>query len=207
MEHLVTFAVAMLTITNPVGALAIFAGMTADRSDSEKKQSAYKAAFAVAIILLIVTWAGKYVLEMFGITPPGLEVAGGVIIALMGLSMLHSKTSEMSQNKAEGEAAKASPSIAVVPMAMPIIAGPGGITTVILATHKFPSIEDKLLVSAICAGVAAIIWLCLYFAAPISRLLGVAGMNIVMRIMGIVLTVIAFQMLAAGLKKLLPGLA
>ena len=92
-------------------------------------------------------------------------------------------------------------------MAMPIIAGPGGITTVILATHKFPSIDGKLLVSATGVGVAAIIWLCLYFAAPISRMLGVAGMNIVTRIMGIVLTVIAFQMLTAGLKTLLPGLA
>jgi multiple antibiotic resistance protein len=207
MEHLVTFAVAMLTITNPIGALAIFAGMTADRPDSEKKESAFKAAFAVAVILLIVTWAGKYVLEIFGITPPGLEVAGGVIIALMGLSMLHSKTSAMSHTKAEGDAAAASPSIAVVPMAMPIIAGPGGITTVILATHKFPSIEEKLLVSATCVAVAVIIWLCLYFAAPISRMLGVAGMNIVTRIMGIVLTVIAFQMLTAGLKTLLPGRA
>lgn len=206
MEHLVTFAVAMLTITNPIGALAIFAGMTADRSESEKKQTAYKAAFAVAIILLLVTWAGKYLLEMFGITPSGLEVAGGVIIALMGLSMLHSKTSEMSHSKGEGEEAQTKPSIAVVPMAMPIIAGPGGITTVILATHKFPSIEAKLLVSATCVAVAAITWLCLYFAAPISRMLGVAGMNIVTRIMGIVLTAIAFQMLAAGLKKLLPGL-
>jgi len=207
MEHLVTFAIAMLTIANPIGALAIFAGMTADYTDSEKKQSAYKAAFGVAVILLLVTWAGKYLLEMFGITPPGLEVAGGVIIALMGLSMLHSKTSEMSQNKDEENEAKSRPSIAVVPMAMPIIAGPGGITTVILATHKFPSIEEKLAVSTICVAIAAIIWLCLYFAAPISRMLGVAGMNIVTRIMGIVLTVMAFQMLTTGLKKLLPGLA
>jgi len=70
-----------------------------------------------------------------------------------------------------------------------------------------PSIEEKLLVSAICVALAAIIWLCLYFAAPIRRLLGVAGMNVVTRIMGIVLTVIAFQMLTEGLKKLLPGLA
>ena len=85
------------------GALAIFAGMTADRPDREKKQSAFKAAFAVAVILLIVTWAGKYVLRIFGITPPGLEVAGGVIIALVGLSMLHSKTSAMSHTKAEGD--------------------------------------------------------------------------------------------------------
>ena len=207
MEQLVTFAVAMLTITNPIGALAIFAGLTADRSDSEKKASAFKAAFAVAVILLVVTWAGKYVLEIFGITPPGLEVAGGVIIALMGLSMLQSKTSEISHTKDEDAAAAASPSIAVVPMAMPIIAGPGGITTVILATHKFPSFEEKLQVSATCVALAAIIWLCLYFAAPISRMLGVAGMNIVTRIMGIVLTVIAFHMLTTGLKTLLPWLA
>jgi multiple antibiotic resistance protein len=207
MDHLIAFTVTMLTITNPFGALAIFAGITSDRSDAEKKSIAFKAGFSVAIILLIVTWGGHMLLKVFGVTPPGLEVAGGVIIALMGLSMLHSKTSEMSHNKAESQEAKDKPSIAAVPIAMPIIAGPGAITAVILATQKFPSFEDKLAISFICLSVSVVLWGCLYFASPISQRLGVSGMNVVSRIMGMILTAIAFQMLTSGLKQLLPGLA
>ncbi len=109
MDHLMAFTVAILTITNPFGALAIFAGITSDRSDAEKKSIALQAGCSIAIILLIVTWSGHILLKIFGVTPPGLEVAGGVIIALMGLSMLHSKTSEMSHNNAESEEAKTQP--------------------------------------------------------------------------------------------------
>lgn len=183
----------MLTITNPIGALAIFAGLTSDRTDSEKRAAAASAALAIAIILVTVTWGGEYILRIFGVSTAGLQVAGGVIIALMGLSMLHSKSSEMAHTKEERAEAASKPSIGVVPMAMPIVAGPGAITTIILATHHFSTVEARLQISAICVSVAAVIWLCLYFAAPISRRLGVAGMNIVTRIMGIVLTALPFK--------------
>jgi multiple antibiotic resistance protein len=121
--------------------------------------------------------------------------------------MLHSHTSSMAHKEEEGEEAKLKESIAVVPMAIPIVAGPGAITTVINTTNQFPSIYDRLLISGICLGVTVVLWLCLRFAAPISKRLGVTGINLVTRIMGMVLTALAFQMLAAGLKELLPGLA
>lgn len=207
MEHIITFIITMLTVTNPLGALAIFAGLTADRSATEKKAIAFKTAVAVGIILLSVTWLGTYLLKALGVTTAGLEVAGGVIIALMGLSMLHSKTSHMAQTKEEHQEAESKEAIAIVPMAMPIIAGPGAITTIVLATEKFPTFGHHLIISATTVAVALVIWLSLYFAAPISQRLGVTGMNVVTKIMGIVLTAIAFQMLATGLKQLLPGLA
>ncbi len=207
MDHIITFAVTLITITNPLGALAIFAGISADRSDAERNQLAVKTAMAVAVILITVTWLGKWLLEGFGVTPSGLQVAGGVIIALFGLSMLQAKTSEMAHNEEEGAEAQSKDSIAVVPMAIPVIAGPGAITTVILATHNFPSFEAKLVISAICIAVSVVIWLCLHFSSAISRKLGVAGMNVMSRLMGMVLAAIAFEMLTDGLKKLLPGLA
>jgi multiple antibiotic resistance protein len=168
---------------------------------------AHATGVAVAVILLLVTWVGSEILDVFGVTTAGLQVAGGVIIALLGLSMLHSHTSSMAHKEEEGEEAKLKESIAVVPMAIPIVAGPGAITTVINTTNQFPSIYDRLLISGICLGVTVVLWLCLRFAAPISKRLGVTGINLVTRIMGMVLTALAFQMLAAGLKELLPGLA
>lgn len=207
MEHLITVAITLLTITNPLGALAIFASLTAQKTAQEKTALAFKSAVAVGVILLVVTWSGSLILNALGVTPAGLEVAGGVIIALMGLAMLHSRTSSMSHSPEEHDEANDKDSIAVVPMAMPIIAGPGAITTLILATQHFPSAGDKLAISAIVIGVSVLLWLCLFFAAPISQRLGVTGMNILSKLMGIMLTAIAFQMLAKGLKTLLPGLA
>ena len=207
MDHIITFAVTLITITNPLGALAIFAGITADRTEEERNQMAIKTAMTVAVILITVTWLGKYLLDAFGVTPSGLQVAGGVIIALFGLSMLQAKTSEMSHNDEEGDEAQVKESIAVVPMAIPVIAGPGAITTVILATHHFPSFTAKLAISAICIAVSLVIWFCLHYSSAISRKLGVAGMNVMSRLMGMVLAAIAFEMLTDGLKQLLPGLA
>lgn len=206
-NHFVQFAVALLTIANPIGAVAIFSGIAGDRSYGEQRSLAHTTGVAVAIILLLVTWLGSGVLDVFGVTTSGLEVAGGVIIALLGLSMLHSQTSMMKHREEEGTEAKQKVSIAVIPMAIPIVAGPGAITTVINATNKLPSLYDRMLISAICVALAAILWVCLRFAAPISKRLGVTGINLVTRIMGMILTAIAFQMLTSGLKELLPGLA
>ena len=207
MSHFVQFAVALLTIANPIGAVAIFSGIAGDRSVSEQNSMALTTGVAVAVILLLVTWLGSGILAVFGVSTAGLEVAGGVIIALLGLSMLHSQTSSMAHRAEEGEEAKQKDSVAVVPMAIPIVAGPGAITTIVNATNKFPSMDDRLVVSGICVLVSAVLWICLRFAAPISRRLGVTGINIVTRIMGMILAAIAFQMLASGLKSLLPGLA
>ena len=207
MEHLLTFAVALMTICNPAGALSLFLGMTSDHSDSQKKKIAFQTASAVAIVLIVVTWAGSQLLHGFGITTSGLEVAGGIIIAMMGLSMLHDKTSSIQHSKKESEDAKNKSSIAVVPMAIPIVAGPGAMTTIILATQKFPSLSEKIFVSLICLGISSIIWFALYFAAPIGRLLGASGLSVLTKIMGMVLTAISIQMIATGIKTLLPGLA
>ncbi len=206
-KHIITFAIAMLAITNPLGNLAIFAGLTGDKSPQEKKKTAFVAGAAITAILLIVTWSGELILEGFGIDIASFETAGGLIIALIGLSMLHAKTSSMHHSPEEHEEAKSKDSVAVVPIAIPIVAGPGAITTIVVETQKYGSIEDKITVSVVCLGISILLWICFYFSGPVSRLLGVTGINIVTRIMGIILAAIAFQMLSNGLKSLFPGLA
>lgn len=203
MEHFITFAVALLTICNPAGALSLFVGMTTDLTDADKRKMAVKATFSIFVVLILVTWAGSHILTAFGITTAGLEVAGGIIIALMGLSMLHDKTSQMTHSKNEQMDVQEKSDIAVVPMAIPIVAGPGAISTIILATQKFPAVMDKVYISVVCAGVSAIILVALYFAAPIGRLLGKSGLSVLTKVMGMILTAIAVQMVASGAKVLL----
>ena len=98
---LATFVVFMVAVTNPIGNLAIFAGMTAGRSDAEKRKIAITAATAVLVIFLVVTWGGNLILKAFGITIWAFEGAGGLILLLLGLAMLHSKMSGMQQTPEE----------------------------------------------------------------------------------------------------------
>ena len=205
--QLIHFAIAMLTITNPIGNLAIYASLTGDNTAAERRHMALIAGLAIAIILVVVVWAGDFIMLAFGLTVGGFETAGGLIILLLGLSMLQSKTSAMHHTPAEHEEAVAKNSVAVVPMAIPIVAGPGAITTVIVQTQKFDDVGDKAMITAVCLAIAVILWLALSVAGPATRLLGVAGVSIVTRIMGMILSAIALQMLASGLKALLPGLA
>jgi len=203
--EIITFIIAMLAITNPIGNMAIFAGLTGDNTLKEKRKAALIAGIAIFIILIIVTWTGNLILKAFGIDIASFETAGGLIIALMGISMLHAKTSGIHHTKEENESAKTKDSVAVVPIAIPIVAGPGAITTIVVSTHSYSTIDDKIIISAVSIAIALILWIAFYFSAPVSRLLGLHGINIVTRIMGIILVAIAFGMMASGFRALFPG--
>ena len=206
MSSYITFAVTLLTIVNPIGSLALFTGIAGDRPLGEQKTIARTAGLAVAVILVVVTWTGAGILAFFGVTPAGLQAAGGTILILLGLSMLRSETPRIKATRKERVDAHDRESIAIVPLAIPITAGPGAITTVILATQDLPTATDRAVLSAIGILTGLLIWLCFHFAAPIANKLGVTGVRVVTRIMGLLLTAIAFQMLANGLRQLLPGL-
>jgi multiple antibiotic resistance protein len=108
---------------------------------------------------------------------------------------------------AEFEDAQSRESIAVVPLAIPMVAGPGTMTTVLVAAQQHPSVLNKLEISVVAVSLAALCGLLFSYAPPISKRLGKSGMGVVTRIMGMILAAIAMGMLAAGLKGMLPGLA
>lgn len=202
------FATALFTITNPLGSTAIFASMTGDVTAAEQRQVAYQSAVAIAVVLLVVLWVGDYVLRFFGIDIAALETAGGIIVLGLGLSMLHNQKSKQAHTAEEHEAASDKSSIAVVPIAIPIVAGPGAITTVLLSASKQDGNLYALLeMSAVCLVFGVLFWICFRFAARLATFVGVNGIAIVTRVMGMVLAAIACSMIASGLKQLLPGLA
>lgn len=203
---LVSFIAALFSMMNLVGNVGVFAGMTTDRSGAEAGRIAWTCAGAVAITLLILAWSGALLLEFFGITIDSLRAAGGVIVLLIGLQMLANK-SEHKHSSAELEDAKSRTSIAVVPLAIPIVAGPGTMATVLVAAQQHPSVLSKIEISIVIVALAALCGLFFSFATPISKWLGESGMGVVTRVMGMVLVAIAMGMLADGLKGLLPGLA
>jgi multiple antibiotic resistance protein len=203
---LITFATAMFAILNPIGAVAIFVGLAGDRSQADRRSIAIRCGIAVAVILVGSVWAGEFVLGLFGVGIPSLQAAGGLMIALIALSMLHSKKSPIHDSKHGAEASTADEDIAVVPLAMPMVAGPGAIVTVIVNSHQHRGSAANLEMSAVCAVLAGVICVCFLASGLVTRVLGNKGMDILTKFMGMVLLAIAFGMLASGIKGLLPGL-
>ncbi len=207
MTSYISYAITILTIVNPIGTLALFAALVGERSVAEQKSIARTSAFATGVIMITLTWVGAGILSFFQVTSAGLQAAGGLILLLMGLSMLSSTPTRLKTTPAEQHEAHESESVAVVPMAIPITIGPGAITTIILFSQQLPTVIDRIVLSAIGVGIGLIMWVSLHFAGPISKRLGVTGVRIVTRIMGLLLAALAMQMMAAGLRELMPGLA
>jgi multiple antibiotic resistance protein len=203
---LASFMAALFSMMNPLGNVGVFAGMTAGRTEAETRRIAWTGPLAVAITLLIVAWVGPMLFQFFGVTVDSLRAAGGVIVLLIGLHMLFNKA-EHKHSTAELEDANSQESIAVVPLAIPIVAGPGTMATVLVAAQQHPSVLSKVEISAVIIGFAILCCILFSFAAPIAKRLGVSGMGVVTRVMGMILSAIAMGMLAEGLKALLPGLA
>ena len=196
----------LFSMMNPIGNVGIFAGMTTDRPPAEARRIAWTCAGAIAITLLIVAWSGSLLLDFFGITVDSLRAAGGVIVLLIGLHMLSNK-SEHQHTPSEIEDAMPRASIAAVPLAIPIVAGPGTMAAVLVAAQQHPSILSTVEISIVILTLAALSGLLFSLAAPISKRLGVSGMGVITRVMGMILAAIAMGMLADGLKGMLPGLA
>jgi multiple antibiotic resistance protein len=203
---LASFMAALFSMMNPIGNLGVFAGMTANRTGAQAVRIAWTCALAVAATLLIVTWSGPMLLHFFGITVDTLRAAGGVIVLLIGLQMLFNK-SEHKHSSSELKDAEDNDSIAVVPLAIPIVAGPGTMATVLVAAQQNSSVLSKMEISAVVIVFSMICGFMFSFAAPISKWIGESGMGVVTRVMGMILSAIAMGMLADGLKGLLPGLA
>lgn len=206
-QALIQFATAIFAILNPIGCVAIFAGLVAGRSKADQRATAIKCSIAVAVILIGSAWAGEVVMKFFGISVSSLQVAGGLMIAMISVSMLNSRQSPIHDSKTDDSSSGPEPDIAVVPLAMPIVAGPGAIVTVIVTSHKHSGVASHVEMTIVCAVMAGLMCICFLGSGLISKILGKKGMEILTKFMGMLLLAIAAGMLADGVKGLLPGLA
>lgn len=198
--------IGLLVITNPLSALPAVLKITRNQSLAEKRHTGLTAAFAAGVILLVSTWIGKPILVILGIELPAFQVAGGVVLFLLALSMLNAEESPIKQTPEE-QKERQSDLGAIVPLAIPIIAGPGAISSVILSVNVFPGILNQLIMSAIVILVVLTMGALLYFASNLEKMMGKGGINIVNRLGGLILAAIAIQTLANGIKGLFPLLA
>jgi len=196
----------LLAILNPLGAIPIFLGLTLDQSPSQRRHTARLAALSVAAVLIVAAWAGESILGFFGVRIASFRIGGGILILLMAISMLTARTSGAKHTAEEAEEAEAKDSVGVVPIGIPLLAGPGAISLVIVDAQAADS-AGRFILSGIILLVAAIAWCTLLVANPIGRMLGQTGINIFTRLMGLLLAAVAVEYIAVGLLELFPALA
>ncbi len=197
---------ALLVIVNPIGAVPLFATMTADNTEEEKKRIARIASTAVAIVLVVAAIGGQPLLALFGITIASFKVGGAILILLLAISMMHGEQSKEKQTPDEAKEAEDKERIAVVPLAIPLLSGPGAISTIIIYATARPSAAHLAAIIACAVLLALVTWLALRAATPVSTWLGKTGVNIAMRLMGLLLAAVAVEIFASGIVVLLPGL-
>lgn len=199
-------AVALFAIVNPIGSVPIFMSATDGWEKSDRERTAKTVAFTVLIVLAISAFLGDAILNFFGISIPSFQVGGGILLMLIAITMMHGKQSYTRQTLEEAQSLDEREVTAIVPLGIPLLAGPGAISQMIIAAQQNSSIVGHLSLLIPILLVALIIWLVLRLAVRISNRLGTIGINVVTRLMGLILAAMAVEFIAHGLTGLFPQL-
>jgi multiple antibiotic resistance protein len=197
---------AIIVIVDPLGLLPIFISITADETERERARTAKVAVIFAAIVMIVGSLVGGPLLRLFGISIASFRVAGGLLILILALAMLNAKISPSKQAPEEAREAVEKENVAVVPLAVPLLAGPAALSTIIVYSQSTPGWGIKLFLIFSIIVVAFITWIMLRLSNVISRKLGQTGLNNVTRLMGLILAAIAVEFITGGLGQLFPGL-
>ncbi len=193
-----------ITLINPLSLMPIFLTMTADLEPAYKKAVAKKATFTAFITLLVFAFGGQFIFNFFNITTDGLRVAGGIIFFIMGYDMLRARITRIKVKKSELK--QYTGDISITPLGIPLICGPGAITSSILLMKDAHTIQLKATLVGVILVICIITLLAMYSAEKVNKILGQTGNNVLMRIMGLILMVIAVETFFAGLKPIVQGI-
>ena len=206
--------VALLVLINPFSALSIYLDLTQDHSTKEKRRIARTAALAVFIVIVVFALSGGILLKVLGISVGSFQVGGGILVLLIAISLMNGNDNpakpKIDPNSEEHHHAQQvrrnEKAIAVVPIAIPITIGPGGISTVIIYSSAAKNYSDIALIIISGFLVSLICYLILIVAGRISKRLGTTGLTILNRIMGMMFAAISVEIIVAGLKSIFPQL-
>jgi multiple antibiotic resistance protein len=190
------------TIIDPVGMIPLTISVTADATPARRAAIADQAILVAAVVILIMGAVGKTVLDSLGITLPAFTIAGGALLFLISVDMLFGRKSGAKQTPEEERADAESANPAVFPLAVPMIAGPGTIATVlVLVTLAAGDRAELAIVFAAYASAMAVTWICMRLSTQILRVIGTTGVHVVTRLFGILLSALAVQFVLNGLAQ------
>ncbi len=195
-------ASSLFVIVDPLAVVPAFLAMTPNDTPQQRRRMAALASSVMAGVLLVFALIGKWIFRLFGITLPALEIAASIVLLLIALDMLRAQRSRVQETREETEAGTAKDDIAITPLAIPMLSGPGAISSTFLLRNQA---ADWLQVVALCVcivAVSAVTWLILRFSAAGARWLNPILMRITTRIMGLLLAAVAMQFLLNALREI-----
>ncbi len=207
MEHWTEYTrlfTALIVIVDPFMAVPILLSLTFDLTARERNDIVRVAAITVAAVLLISAFAGETLLGWMGTSLGSFRVGGGIVLFLMALAMLQAEVGNVRATTQETRKDVNRSSVAIVPLAIPLLAGPGAISTVIIGMHRSQQPYHWAGVVLVVLAVCFTLWLVMRLAEPIARALGDTGLNILNRVFGLILAAIAVEVIANGLRQLFP---
>jgi multiple antibiotic resistance protein len=197
--HGLTVFMGFFAIMNPIANTPVFLGLTANDTPAIKKRVAAKALLMTFAIIVVFCLFGSLIFSLFGITLPAFRITGGVLVALIGYQMLHGEQSSIHQPDKEKEGdLESALSIAVTPLAIPILGGPGTIATAMNYASTGGVVEMGITIGAF-AILCVITYGSFVFGQRLVAFLGSGGLNVITRLMGLILAVIGVQMLIEGI--------
>lgn len=191
----------IISVANPLAAMPVFLSLTEQNSDPERLYVAKKSSFYMFLVLIIFLLAGTYIMSFFGISLPGIRIAGGLIILRAAYAMLNPDVTERKISEEAQEAAKEKEDISFSPMAMPMLSGPGSIAVVIGLASQAEGIFDLIIMSGAIVLVAFISYGVLRLAPFSAKYIGPTGMNAITRMMGFIAMAIGVQFILNGISK------
>lgn len=194
----------LLVVVDPVGIAPVFLGLVGGRPRAEQAKVARKAVTVAGVVLFGFALFGDWLLGKLGISIDAFRVAGGILLFRIAFGMVMAARERETQE--EEEEARSRSDVSVFPLAIPLIAGPGALASLmILVGHTGADPRGLAVVFGMTAVVLALTWLALRLAAPLGRLLGLTGVNVVTRVLGVLLAALAVQYIADGVRALLGG--
>ncbi len=195
----------LLAIVNPVGAVPMYVAMTASYDATHRRATLRRAIVTAFATLVAFAALGTLILQFFGITAQAFQIAGGIIFFGIGWDMLQARRSRVKTTEEEETESAAKEDVGIIPLGMPLLAGPGAITTVIALNSQAPSLLDRAAIYLAIALVLVIAWAILAAAPAVTRRMGSTGMNVLTRLMGLIVMVVGAQFVINGASVVLRG--
>ncbi|VTR97681.1 MarC family protein [Tuwongella immobilis] len=196
MEATLRDATTLFVVIDPIGQVPLFLALTRNSTDTERRRVAFRCIVIASIVLGLFILGGQFLLGKLGISLPSFQIAGGIVLFLFGLRMIFEE-----EGKREPHQLDLKPDVAVFPLGIPSIAGPGSMMAVVLMTDRTRTgLLENLASTMVLAVILGMTYVCLRLAVPIQRLIGDTGANVVSRVLGLILAALAVEKILEGIK-------
>ncbi len=201
LEYILLATSSLFVIVDPLAMIPVFLAMTPDDTPKQRLRMALVASLTMAAVLLAFSFAGTMIFKIFGITMPAFQIAASIVLLIIALDMLRVQRSRLQHTSEEALAGAEKTDIAITPLAIPMLAGPGAISTTILLSNEAKTIPEHLALYGSILAVSLATYLIFRLAVRGARWLNPIAMSIAIRLMGLLLAAVAIQFMLNGIKE------